>query len=209
MDALLEKMLGYLVSGGVVMVPLLAMGLLLWICLGLRTALLRRGTGESLDQAVDGVVRGVVGPAGYGVVAEALRRAAAALARGPEGADEEVDLTLRDLRGGLRRFRRAVTAMAGAAPLLGLLGTVMGMIETFASLTDRALFAQSGGVAGGISVALVSTQMGLLVAIPALLVGRLLDRREARLADELKRMHHMLHKKLHASATLATEGHGP
>ena len=60
------------------------------------------------------------------------------------------------------------------APLAGLLGTVAGMIETFDSLGSMSLFSQSGGVAGGISQALISTQMGLAVAIPGLLAGRIL-----------------------------------
>ena len=58
------------------------------------------------------------------------------------------------------------------APLAGLLGTVGGMIETFDSMREMSLFTQSGGIAGGISQALFTTQMGLAVAIPGLLAGR-------------------------------------
>ncbi|MCB9694166.1 MAG: MotA/TolQ/ExbB proton channel family protein [Alphaproteobacteria bacterium] len=75
---------------------------------------------------------------------------------------------------------RSITAVA---PLVGLLGTVSGMIETFDSLATMSMFRGSGGIAGGISAALVSTQMGLAVAIPGLVFGRLLDRRAARLAE--------------------------
>lgn len=78
------------------------------------------------------------------------------------------------------RFHRFLNQMVIiCAPLLGLLGTVTGMIETFSGLGDGALHAQSGGISGGISQALISTQMGLAVAIPALLLGRLLDQLEA------------------------------
>ena len=59
------------------------------------------------------------------------------------------------------------------------------MIETFDSLGDMTLFSQSGGIAGGISQALFSTQMGLCVAIPGVVVGRLLDRRQHRFEEEL------------------------
>ncbi len=79
--------------------------------------------------------------------------------------------------------RTMVRAIVMVAPLLGLLGTVSGMIETFDSLGDQALFAATGGVAGGISQALLTTQMGLVVAIPGLVVGRLLDRRQRALED--------------------------
>ncbi|MDQ8183479.1 MotA/TolQ/ExbB proton channel family protein [Pelagicoccus sp. SDUM812005] len=69
-----------------------------------------------------------------------------------------------------------------AAPLLGLLGTIIGMIDTFEGISD------TGGdtsvmVAGGISKALVTTNAGLVVALPALFLGFLIRRklRQARL----------------------------
>ena len=58
------------------------------------------------------------------------------------------------------------------APLAGLLGTVSGMIETFDALADMTLFSQSGGIAGGISQALITTMAGLTVGIPALIAYR-------------------------------------
>jgi biopolymer transport protein ExbB/TolQ len=68
-----------------------------------------------------------------------------------------------------RRKRLLIGAMIAAAPLLGLLGTVAGMIGTFESLAGSA--AQSmEGLAGGISEALLNTEAGLAVAIPALLL---------------------------------------
>ena len=73
----------------------------------------------------------------------------------------------------LERYLNTLGTIATAAPLLGLLGTVVGMIEIFGS--------QGGGVAGGgnpaqmahgISVALYNTAFGLMVAIPALMFYR-------------------------------------
>lgn len=64
------------------------------------------------------------------------------------------------------------------APMLGLLGTVIGMIETFASLSSSELFSQSGGIAGGISKALLTTQQGLIVSIPGLLGMHFIGRME-------------------------------
>jgi biopolymer transport protein ExbB len=74
-----------------------------------------------------------------------------------------------ELQDFFRRKRLLIGAMIAAAPLLGLLGTVAGMIGTFESLAGSA--AQSmGGLAGGISEALLNTEAGLAVAIPALLL---------------------------------------
>ena len=81
------------------------------------------------------------------------------------------------IEGEVRRYSTLVRTIVMVAPLAGLLGTVAGMIETFDALGDMSLFSQSGGIAGGIAQALVTTQMGLAVAIPGLVVGRLLDRR--------------------------------
>jgi biopolymer transport protein ExbB len=59
------------------------------------------------------------------------------------------------------------TILTGAAPLLGLLGTVMGMLSTFAGLSVSAGGETVDLVAGGISEALITTQAGLVIAIPA------------------------------------------
>jgi len=88
----------------------------------------------------------------------------------------------------LRRHKRLVRSLVAAAPLLGLLGTVDGMIETFDSLADMELFSQSGGIAGGISKALFTTQMGLAISIPGLLLGRVLEKRELNICYELDQL---------------------
>ena len=60
--------------------------------------------------------------------------------------------------------------MIAAAPLLGLLGTVSGMVKTFESLSLKAGRKSMEGLARGISEVLVATESGLLVALPALLL---------------------------------------
>ena len=83
-----------------------------------------------------------------------------------------------------------IRAIVICAPLAGLLGTVDGMIETFDALGEMSLHRSSGGIAGGISQALITTQMGLAIAIPGMLVSRLLDRRAERLKE---RLHHFVY----------------
>lgn len=74
----------------------------------------------------------------------------------------------------LERYLNALATIASAAPLLGLLGTVIGMIEIFGSQapTGGAPGGNPAQLAHGISVALYNTAFGLIVAIPALIFWR-------------------------------------
>ena len=104
---------------------------------------------------------------------------------------EAMEATRRDIALG-----RAVTALGAwksqlqvlvvIAPLLGLLGTVDGMVELFDSLHGSARV-REGSVAGGISKALVTTQLGLVIGAPGLIAARLLDRRQVRRTAEVRR----------------------
>jgi biopolymer transport protein ExbB len=85
----------------------------------------------------------------------------------------------------LERFLPALKVLAAIAPLLGLLGTVTGMINTFHVITvygtgDPKL------MAGGISEALITTQLGLAVAIPILVITALLGRKASRIASDME-----------------------
>ncbi|SEQ78483.1 outer membrane transport energization protein ExbB [Azotobacter beijerinckii] len=80
----------------------------------------------------------------------------------------------------LERYLNALGTIAGIAPLLGLLGTVLGMIEIFGSFMGSGM-ANASQLAGGIATALITTAAGLFVAIPALFFHRYLQRR----VDEL------------------------
>ena len=78
-----------------------------------------------------------------------------------------------------------VSVMAAAAPLLGLLGTVTGMVSTFEVIT---LYGNQNPVlmADGISEALISTQSGLLIAFPLTLMKQRLDERIEILKQEME-----------------------
>jgi biopolymer transport protein ExbB len=69
----------------------------------------------------------------------------------------------------LRRYLRVLNGVSTVSPLLGLLGTVWGMIEAFNVIANSPAMGRSEMLAGGISVALITTATGLLVAIPALI----------------------------------------
>ena len=68
----------------------------------------------------------------------------------------------------LRRYLRVLNGVSTVSPLLGLLGTVGGMIQAFNVIATSPAMGRAEMLAGGISVALITTASGLLVAIPAL-----------------------------------------
>ena len=76
-------------------------------------------------------------------------------------------------------------ALVKAAPLLGLLGTVVGMVETFTALQN---VSGMGVVSAGISKALLTTQLGLLVALPGFFGMAYLKGKYKRLVIELRRL---------------------
>ena len=90
----------------------------------------------------------------------------------------------------LNRRLRFLLILASSTPLVGLLGTVMGMLRTFAGLSMEDDY-KMDLVASGISQALVTTQAGLLVAIPALAFVHLLNRRKKDWLRCLNRMESM------------------
>ncbi len=71
----------------------------------------------------------------------------------------------------LNQFVNMLGGIAGLSPLLGLLGTVIGMIQAFNNIVEHGV-GNPGDVAGGISVALITTAAGLTVAIPAFIANR-------------------------------------
>ena len=85
----------------------------------------------------------------------------------------------------LQRGLSSLKILAAVAPLLGLLGTVTGLIETFQSIT---LFGAGdpGLMAGGISQALVTTVLGLTAAIPLILLHSVLANHARRLVSLLE-----------------------
>lgn len=70
---------------------------------------------------------------------------------------------------GLRKYLRLFNGISQVAPLLGLLGTVMGMISSFNAISASQETGQREMMAAGIAEALITTAAGMLVAIPALL----------------------------------------
>ena len=92
-----------------------------------------------------------------------------------ENREEAHDMFLLSAAHEMEKYLTLLGAIGLIAPLLGILGTIVGMIEVFDALTFRAV--DPSVLSSGISTALITTAFGLIVAIPALVAHRLFYRR--------------------------------
>jgi biopolymer transport protein ExbB len=99
---------------------------------------------------------------------------------------EAIEDTGRHVVHELERFLNALGTIASISPLLGLLGTVLGMIRTFNTLNSGGV-GDPAALAGGIAEALITTAAGLSVAIPALLGYKFLRGRVANLVVDMEK----------------------
>ena len=133
-----------------------------------------------MEQAMDALRQGFADEAAIlkldnaGLLGPILASGLRCLQKNPHASDEEVkssmEMSGRIAAHHLERYLPTLATMASVAPLLGLLGTVVGMIEIFGATAPGA--SQPAQLAHGISVALYNTAFGLIVAIPALMFWR-------------------------------------
>jgi biopolymer transport protein ExbB len=184
-----ETLVEHLTKGGPVMVPLLALGLAcaVIICYKL-TVVLTLATGRCQERVIE-----IIAAVNAGEVARA--ETLAATLRVPLRAVIRAGLAHRDATKehleeilyeqilvqvpAIERFLSPLAVGASAAPLLGLLGTVTGMIRTFRLIT---VFGTGDArlISAGISEALITTEVGLMIAIPTLLFHAYFSRRVRR-----------------------------
>nr|WP_022668610.1 MotA/TolQ/ExbB proton channel family protein [Desulfospira joergensenii] len=169
----------YIRSGGIVMFPLLSISLVMWVLIFNRMLFLRRLniTNISRDKAGEYVKNNQLPPDKYKGVSSALVREFLLIrSRDPELDRFILDETVVRLISSLDSYLGFIKVLAGVAPILGLLGTVTGMMETFEVIT---LFGTGNAkaMAGGISIALITTQTGLMVSIPGLYMSGFLTKR--------------------------------
>lgn len=170
---------------------LFALNLALWYGLGYRYLTLKRGTEGNVRRLVSkhekrGEAQAMRGLLDY-AAADAL--AAAKEARRMEKhARNYVRDALSPYIMVVGTYSTLVKTIVVLAPLVGLLGTVIGMIETFDALQSSAMFSQGNSISGGISKALFTTELGLVVAVPGLIFGKILDKQEERYDLEFEQM---------------------
>ncbi len=133
-----------------------------------------------MEQAMDTTRRGMTGEddliklENAGLLGPILASGLRCLQKNPEASDEDVKSSMemagRIATHHLERYLPALATIASVAPLLGLLGTVVGMIEIFGASNPSG--SNPAQLAHGISIALYNTAFGLIVAIPALMFWR-------------------------------------
>ena len=210
---MVEAVRNYVVSGGLVMPALLAVGMSLWTTLALWWQHLTRGFAGDVERRLawlgDHKARGrSPAEAARGWLDAVLRRALGCCGAGTSDL-AGVDVLVLEAQRELGGYGAIARALCTVAPLLGLLGTVGGMVETFAGLSQAVSYGPGGGIAGGISEALISTQLGLLVAIPGLVVTRLLEQRAAALNNDLLRAREILAAQVRSHAGWSHAGGHP
>ena len=179
------------VAGGIVMPPLVLCILLLWYGLGYRFWVMKEPKLMGVRDMLKYYQQYGDKPA-KNIVAKAIKQGIGLKKKGVINLRRHLDAAFYEHEREIGKFSVLVRVVILISPLLGLLGTVIGMIETFDSLATMTLFSQSGGIAGGISQALFTTQMGLTVAIPGLLAHSILNRKQHQIEQDLSQVKDLL-----------------
>lgn len=178
-----QSILEHIAAGGAIAWVILLLGLGGLLFAAIRVIILLRA-GRGNDRALEATLAPLVtkgellaaaahAEATKGSVARASARVLRALSQGERAVDEIAAESLIVEGRGIKRFETAILVVAAVSPLLGLLGTVTGMISTFDVITEFGT-GDPKLLSGGISTALITTELGLIVAIPMLLLGNLL-----------------------------------
>ncbi|PIE43287.1 MAG: biopolymer transporter ExbB [Gammaproteobacteria bacterium] len=186
-QGIITKLLAYFNSGGPVMYPLVLVSVLMWMLIFERMVTFH-GL-EFGDLGMAGLLRWYREQENH-EKHNGLRWQIGLFLQRNRSHDRELNNSLLDecylkIKPGIDRNIAAITILAMISPLLGLLGTVTGMMMTFDVIS---LFGTGNAraLAGGISEALVTTQTGLLVSIPGVFASVLLSMRSRRLIVKLE-----------------------
>ena len=186
-------------SGGLIGWIIVVLGAIALGLVALRVVFLMsasKTTGNLAKSSLEKLLsEGVEGALSYlktqkGSTARVLKATIRNLDRDREHIEDIVAESILHESGRLDRFGSMILVVAAVAPLLGLLGTVTGMIATFDIITEFGT-GDPKLLSGGISIALVTTELGLIVAIPMLLVGNMLSAWAEKIKDAME--HSALH----------------
>jgi biopolymer transport protein ExbB len=190
-----KTVVAYITSGGSIAWIIVALGLLGVVFIVLRIFFLRAASASTgkvsrevgslvregrLEEALKACKR--LKGSTANVVASAVRN----LDRDREHIEDIVSEQILHESAHLNRFGALIMVIAAVAPLLGLLGTVTGMIATFDIITEFGT-GDPKLLSSGISIALITTEVGLEVAIPTLIFGNLLSGWAESIKDDMEK----------------------
>lgn len=186
---------GYINDGGAIAWLIVGLGLLALVLIIARAIFLKQASASTgqLTEKVSSLVRhGRIEQAleecqrQRGAIARVLAAAVRNLERDRQHVEDIVSEAILHENGHLNRFGAFILVIAAVSPLLGLLGTVTGMISTFEVITEFGT-GDPKLLSGGISIALITTELGLMVAIPTLLLGNLLSGWAERIKNDMEK----------------------
>lgn len=181
-----SQFLEFMATGGFVMPPLLLVTVMIWYAISYRASMIRLNTNNPrhlVQKRLDNPDMKT-----KTVMEEAVIVGLKVSKEHPYAIRKNLDVVFRDYYAALNKYRSLITVLLVIAPLLGLLGTVSGMIETFDSLQDMTFMSQDGGIAKGISQALITTQYGLSISVPGLIFHSYINRKQLLLEQELEQL---------------------
>ena len=183
---LLERTLEHIETGGFVMYPLLAVSLIMFF-LVIKKFLEMRDFSKG-DRPIRECLESLGKP---GFTAAPWQRDIIKNFLADRTFDEDLDRSIMEAlmlrqRSFVGRYIKSIAILASVAPLLGLLGTVTGMITTFLVIATSGT-GDAKALASGISEALIMTQTGLVVAVPGLFLANYLRRSSEKLEARMRR----------------------
>ncbi|GHC02215.1 MotA/TolQ/ExbB proton channel family protein [Cerasicoccus arenae] len=181
-----EKIIEVWSSGGTVMYPLFFLACLLYVQAFQLMLYVRRSSLQKRNEFLWG--EWVLFPErAKGRVAEIIRYTQTDISSAKQIRNrfDEVRMALLNL---VDRRVRFINTLVATAPLLGLLGTVIGMLQTFLGLATSAGGETAGVVASGISEALLTTLTGLIIALPGLFIVMIIQRQKHSLEANIMRL---------------------
>lgn len=183
---LLQRTLEYIETGGYVMYPLLFVSLLMFFLV--ITKLLEMREFSKGDRPIRECLESLGKPV---FKAAPWQRDIIKRFLAERTFDEDLDRSILEallLRQStfVDRSIKSIAILASVAPLLGLLGTVNGMITTFLVIATSGT-GDAKALASGISEALITTQTGLVVAVPGLFLANYMRRRSEKLKSRMQR----------------------
>jgi biopolymer transport protein ExbB len=189
-------MFGFIAKGGILVIPILLCSVLVLAIFFERTIrfTLMRFRGAGLAEKVIGLLQAGDAPGAARAAETSNSPMGRVLRKAMDYREEDREIletvmihaTEEEVRD-LSRYLQALATIGNIAPLLGLLGTVIGMIKAFMVIQEMGGKVNSAVLAGGIWEAMLTTALGLAVALPTMVIHSYLlarvERYEARLQD--------------------------